>query len=113
MSTKAQVAELVMPYLERHLDLVLSGRDVVLLPVEHLSRGVYVDRTSSKGQISPKWGVTLLFGWRPRGVGQFMPRATGYIGEPHLAENLFRELDTAFDTLRSSTLRSLRCRVGP
>ena len=48
MTTLSQVKRWAQPLLEADARLVLIGRNLVLRPVEHLIRGVYVDQTGSR-----------------------------------------------------------------
>jgi hypothetical protein len=61
MTTVAQVKVVTKPLLERNDDLALVGRLVVIKPVHHLLRGVYMDRSSDPSIFQPTWFVTLLF----------------------------------------------------
>ena len=60
MTTVAQVREVVRPLLERNADLALVGRLIVIKPVHHLLRGVYVDRSLNPLSFAPTWSVILL-----------------------------------------------------
>ncbi|MET0605309.1 MAG: hypothetical protein ABWZ80_02535 [Beijerinckiaceae bacterium] len=60
MTTAAQVKAVVKPLLERNPDLALVGRLVVLKPVRHLLRGIYLDWSSAKELFTPAFAVTPL-----------------------------------------------------
>ena len=61
MTTLPQVKKLVGPLLERHADLILVGRIVVLRPVHHIMRGIMIDRTGEADRFNPRWAVNELF----------------------------------------------------
>lgn len=48
MTTRFQIKKWTQPLLEADTRLALVGRDLVLRPVRHLVRGVYVDQTSNR-----------------------------------------------------------------
>ncbi|MEZ5849035.1 MAG: hypothetical protein R3D68_00100 [Hyphomicrobiaceae bacterium] len=47
MTTAAQVKRMAKPLLARHPDLALVGRMIVIRPVRHVLRAIYIDRTRS------------------------------------------------------------------
>ena len=61
MTTVAQVREVVQPLLQRNPDLALVGRLVVIKPVHHILRGIYIDRSLDSQLFIPTWAVTFLF----------------------------------------------------
>lgn len=61
MTTTAQVRAVLKPLLTRNPDLALIGRLVVVKPVRHLLRGVYIDRTSAANEFRPIWATVFLF----------------------------------------------------
>lgn len=61
MTTVADVKRLVQPLLERNPDLALVGRLLVVKPVRHLLRGVYIDRSLDPSIFTPTWAVIFLF----------------------------------------------------
>jgi len=61
MTTVAQVKEVVQPLLQRNSDLALVGRIVVIKPVHHILRGIYIDRMSAPLIFRPIWAVVFLF----------------------------------------------------
>jgi hypothetical protein len=69
MTTVAQVREVVAPLLQRHSDLALIGRRIIIKPVHHLLCGVHIDRSLDPLSFVPTWSVILLpdpqkrFGW--------------------------------------------------
>ena len=61
MTTVAQVKEVVQPLLQRNSDLALVGRIVVIKPVHHILRGIYIDRSLDPLLFVPTWAVVFLF----------------------------------------------------
>jgi hypothetical protein len=61
MTTAAQVKRAVKPWLDRHEDLRLCGRTIVVMPVQHVLRGILIDRTSDADYFKPKWFAVHLF----------------------------------------------------
>lgn len=81
MTTAAQVKRLVKPLLARHPDLALVGRMIVVRPVHHVLRAIYIDRTRSGDEFNPRWTVMHLFECNDRigfdlGGDIYKPRAT-------------------------------------
>lgn len=96
MSTAAQVAQIVQPFLERHPDFVLVGRSVVMKPVGHLMRSFFVDRCSIKGYVQPSWFVTTMFGPPPKhcaGAGARLVRGVGFVDDPQTQVRLLDEME--------------------
>lgn len=50
MSTLAEVRRIAKPLLARHDDLAMIGRMIVVLPVRHVLRAVYLGGSSGRGQ---------------------------------------------------------------
>lgn len=61
MITVSQVREVVQPLLQRNPDLELVGRLVVIKPVQHILRGIYIDRSLDRQLFVPTWAVMFLF----------------------------------------------------
>ena len=61
MTTVAQVRQAVQPLLQRNPDLALVGRLVVLKPVQHFIRGIYIDRSLDPLLFVPTWSILSLF----------------------------------------------------
>lgn len=61
MTTTAEVKRWAIPILERHTDLILNGRNLILKPVQHLLRGIYFDSSWSKDYPRPYWYFVMLF----------------------------------------------------
>jgi hypothetical protein len=61
MTTVAQVKQVVQPLLQRNRDLALVGRMIVVKPIHHILRGIYVDRSLHPGLFVPTWAVIFLF----------------------------------------------------
>jgi len=62
MTTVRQVKKAMQPLLQRNPDLALVGRFVVIKPVRHILRGVYIDASSVPSQFVPIWSINFLFG---------------------------------------------------
>lgn len=62
MTTIAQVRQVVQPLLQRHSDLALVGRYLVLKPVHHFERGVFIGQGISPRHFVPSVSVGLMFG---------------------------------------------------
>ncbi len=81
MSTIAQVQKVAAPLLERHPDLIMVGRAIVVLPVTHIVRAIRLNGSSGRGAFNPGWGATYLFRRRDHvGYGwicDFMSRIYG------------------------------------
>ncbi|MBI3435543.1 MAG: hypothetical protein HY056_10770 [Proteobacteria bacterium] len=61
MTTVAQVRQVVQPLLQRNPELALVGRLVVIKPVHHILRGIYIDRSLDPLLFVPTWAVIFLF----------------------------------------------------
>lgn len=109
MSTAAQVRELVTPFVERNDDLTLIGRAIILEPVHHFVRGIYLDRTSSKGQIRPFWYIRLLCMPHVKGWSNELPIHGAYVDDPRIKDSLEWHLHACLgEFLRpTSEMRSL------
>jgi hypothetical protein len=59
-TSAAQVKRALKPLLDRHQDLALVGRWLIVKPVHHVVRGVLIDQTSSADVFSPRWAVMHL-----------------------------------------------------
>ena len=64
MTTLKEVRQLVEPLLEGNGDLVLMERSLVLLPIRHLVRNIFIDRTRSADLFRPVPAIGPMF--RPR-----------------------------------------------
>ena len=62
MTTARQVKKAMQPLLQRNPDLALVGRFVVIKPVHHILRGIYIDASSLASQFVPIWSTNFLFG---------------------------------------------------
>jgi hypothetical protein len=79
MTTISQVKRAVQPLLQRNPDLALAGRLVVIKPVHHILRGIFIDRSSDTNAFVPTWFVmsmfkpidNITFGWGDRIVGRW------------------------------------------
>lgn len=75
MTTIAQVKQALKPLLDRYSDLALVGRFLVVKPVHHITRGVFVDRSIDKVAFVPDVVTDMLalepvrrygfWGWNP------------------------------------------------
>jgi hypothetical protein len=61
MATIREVKGWLKPLLQRHEDLAIVDRLLIVTPVRHHLRAVLVDRTSSADRITPRWYVHHLF----------------------------------------------------
>lgn len=61
MTTITQVKQVVQLLLKRNDDVALVGRLIVVKPIHHILRGVYVDRSLHPGLFVPTWATILLF----------------------------------------------------
>jgi hypothetical protein len=61
MTTVSQVKKAVQPLLQRNQDLALVGRLVILKPVHHIMRGVFICSSSIPDEFMPTWAVNFLF----------------------------------------------------
>jgi hypothetical protein len=92
MTTAAKIKKLVQPFLQRNPNLNIVGRFVFFKQVDHLLRGIYVDRCGNKNRFDPKWAVDYLF--RPikeysLGLGEDIypePEDQWYINNPNIEE---------------------------
>lgn len=112
MSTAAQVTRLVQPFLASHPEFVSVGRAIVLTPVRHVIRGIFVDRASIKSYIVPNWFVSILF--RPPVAGfttlsQRLDRATGDLDRGDAQARLLGEMERALSEvlIDAETVESL------
>jgi len=89
MTTAVQVKRVTRPLLERNHDLAPVGRLVVIKPVRHLIRGIFIERDIDPVVFDPKWFVNFLF--RPgAGItdrwGERLRRKIGVRRKPTKAE---------------------------
>jgi hypothetical protein len=64
MTTVAQVRQAVQPLLQRNPDLALVGRLIVVKPVHHILRAIYVERSLDSKLFIPI--ITVIFMFKPR-----------------------------------------------
>ncbi|HZO45761.1 MAG TPA: hypothetical protein VFB68_07700 [Xanthobacteraceae bacterium] len=110
MTTVGQVRQVVQPLLQRNPDLTLIGRLVVIKPVHHVLRAVYIERSSDPGAFipiataiflfKPRKGISLHWGLRvyrgPVGSG------TWDVGEPQTSASMCEAIEAqALPPLRS------------
>jgi len=103
MSTTADMKRLLQPYVDRHDDLALVGRAVIIKPVRHLICGFFVDRTSAKTSLDPFWYVSLMYApWMHKGfswAGYDLVRHTN-LEDKATPADIFQAMDIAFAELR-------------
>jgi hypothetical protein len=103
MSTLAETQALLRPYVERHPDLVLIGRAVILRPMRHLLCGYFVDRTSVPHMSRPFWFANIVYRFIPSTgflwAGDHVPRWSDTRTED-FQHRLFASMDRAFAELR-------------
>ena len=61
MTTVAQVRKVTRLVLDANPDLALVGRLIVVKPVRHILRGIYLDRCSDVKAFTPMFGAIFLF----------------------------------------------------
>lgn len=70
MTTITQTKQVVQPLLARHSDLAMVGRYLILTPVRHFVRGVFIDRSINQHVFEPVISVCLTFdGDTEQGIG--------------------------------------------
>lgn len=60
MTTGAEIRKMEKPLLERHDDLAMVGRFMVVKPIHHLRRGIYLDYCRTPWMFDPITVVDLL-----------------------------------------------------
>lgn len=95
MTTAREVKKLVAPLLARNPDLALVGRLIVLTPVHHVLRGIFIDATSQANQCDPRWlMMDLLFKADDLiyGIGGSLfrskPRTLWWLDDPEISADL-------------------------
>jgi hypothetical protein len=124
MTTIAHVRQIVQPLLQRHADLALIGRYLLITPVHHFTRGIIIDRGSDPKLFVPSTSVSLIFdasarlgmGWGTdlayfsfEGLDDDLAKQRKadpkfihwMIDNLSSLEHLVRVMDVALDTLRS------------
>lgn len=98
MTTVAQVKQAVQPLLQRNPDLALVGRLVVVKPVHHILRGIYIDRSLDPLLFVPTWAVIFLF--EPRqsfsynwGKRVCRPRGAWVVNDPETPAAMCEEIE--------------------
>ena len=103
MSTLAETQAILRPYVERHPDLVLIGRAVLLRPIRHLMCGYFLDRTSSPEMLRPFWFANINYRAVPGTgflwAGDQVPRSSD-IRTENFQDILFAHMNRAFAELR-------------
>ena len=61
MTTRADVKNAVESLLAAHDDLLLIGRLVAIKPINHILKGIYLDRSSSRDDFVVRWAAIFLF----------------------------------------------------
>jgi hypothetical protein len=107
MTTIAQVRQAVQPLLRRNPDLALVGRLIVVKPVHHILRGIYVDRSLDPKLFVPTWSIIFIaeprdqigFHWGSR---VFRPGSVWDISEPELPMEMCEAIEReALPSMRS------------
>jgi hypothetical protein len=102
MTTAAQVKKLVRPLLERHSDLALVGRWILVKPVQHFARGIRIGSLLDPEKFRPQWAVVHLFEQRrffPLNWGEWLynepsPRPGSWkISDPDISAALIRQIE--------------------
>jgi hypothetical protein len=100
MATIREVKSWLKPLLQRHEDLAIVDRLLIVTPVRHHLRAVLVDRTSSADRIMPRWYVHHLFSPRldPHiSWGGTLPGARGFLWDttnPDMQDVLLDKIET-------------------
>jgi hypothetical protein len=110
VTTVREVKKLVAPLLTRNPDLALVGRLIVLTPVHHVLRGVFIDATSQASQCQPRWlMMDLLFKADDLiyGIGGSLfrskPRTLWWLDDPEISADLVYVVERdALPKLRST-----------
>ena len=94
------------PLLKQRDDLVLIGRLVIIRPVRHLLRGVFLDRTGDKYQFQVwRYINPLLAGGRTVGYGDYIHPTVWKVWQPFFEPLLLNSLADVFDYVgRMTTL---------
>jgi hypothetical protein len=110
MTTVAQVRQVLQPLLKRNPDLALIGRLIVVRPVRHILRGVYIDRSIASELFIPT--ATAIFMFKPRDditlqwgerVHRRQRGGSGVwdVADPHTSEIMCKEIEAqALEALR-------------
>lgn len=110
MTTGAQIRKMVKPLLVRHSDLAMVGRFMVVGPIHHLRRGIYLDYYRNPWMFDPRTVVDIFI--PPHNIGllglgdHLSDPKTGYwdATNPDSVERFFDLLeDKILPKLRSTT----------
>jgi hypothetical protein len=100
MATIREIKTLLKPLLQRHHDLEIVGRELIVKPVRHHLRTVLIDRTSSANRVSPRWYIHHLFSPRlsPHiSWGESLSGKKGYLWEtsdPAMQADLIEQIES-------------------
>jgi hypothetical protein len=61
VTTRKQIMELAAPLLARNPDLALVKNIIVVRPVAHFLRFIFIERTGNADTCEPRWGAAILF----------------------------------------------------
>ncbi len=61
MTTVAQLKKLARPLLTGRPNLIMIGRMIVVPPVRHVLRAIYLDRCGRAERFNPRWTILALF----------------------------------------------------
>lgn len=106
MTTARQVKEILAPFLALHPDLVLSGRWILVPPVNHVAAYILIDRTSDPDLFTVQWGGAHLFGPHPGidlmfQVFLYPKRPLWLLSDPATQDDLTEKLDSIVPALRA------------
>ncbi|MDR6634060.1 hypothetical protein J2X72_002860 [Phyllobacterium sp. 1468] len=74
MTTIAQVRQAVRPLIQQHSDLASIGRFVMIKPVRHIWRAVFIESTIDPHAFAPRISLSMLIPAKSRGVRGFGQR---------------------------------------
>ncbi|UXN60765.1 hypothetical protein [Phyllobacterium zundukense] len=101
MTTIVQVRQALKPLLDRHSDLALIGRFLLVKPIYHVTRGVFVDRSIDKVAFVPEV-VTDMLALEP--VRQY-----GFWGWN--SERLYDQSVGTWDVTKPDTVEAMRAHI--
>lgn len=99
MSTRSDVERWARPLLDTNPALRLVGRNLVLMPVRHFMRGIYIDRSSLKHSSTVICYLTPLFDFHSTGI-YFSPNrhlTVPFSDDPSFQDRLVAECSGAID----------------
>lgn len=104
MTTITQVRKAVQPLLLRHEDLALVGRFLIVTPVHHIVRGVYIDSSGDRRVFAPRTDVNLMFVNRnPQAFGwgtHLRHPCFNFLDSPEYESDNFKKADAVFTMMK-------------